>query len=143
MKKFFQNTFIVLLVICLPAAFPAFGQSGGDYDLSWNTIDGGGGVSSGGDYILRGTIGQPDAGYMARAPHQRPHRDYELWGGFWAEAPFCIVDFYHFARFAEYWLETGSDLPADLYEDGIVNPLDLKLFVDEWLYYCPYGWPLR
>ncbi|MHC4337794.1 MAG: hypothetical protein ACYSTG_07585 [Planctomycetota bacterium] len=29
----------------------------------------------------------------------------------------CFVDFHHFARFADYWLETGSDIPADLYED--------------------------
>jgi hypothetical protein len=136
MVKIFQNILIAALVIYLTAAFPAFGQSGGGYDLSWNTIDGGGGVSSGGEYILRGTVGQPDAGIMAGG-------DYELAGGFWSGIPFCIVDFYHYARFAEYWLETGSDLPADLYEDGIVNPLDLKLFVDEWLDYCPYGWPLK
>jgi hypothetical protein len=46
---------------------------------------------------------------------------------------------------AEYWLETGADLPADLYEDegNIVNWLDLEVFVDEWLNYCPYDWPLR
>ena len=60
-------------------------------------------------------------------------------GGFWPGEPLCTVDFYHFARFAEYWLETGTDLPADL----IVNWLDLGVFVDEWLYYCPYDWPLR
>ncbi len=35
----------------------------------------------------------------------------------------CFVDFHHFVRFADYWLETGSDIPADLYEDenNIVN----------------------
>ncbi|MHC4458309.1 MAG: hypothetical protein ACYS0I_14730 [Planctomycetota bacterium] len=32
---------------------------------------------------------------------------------------------------------------ADLHEDNIVDELDLKLFVDEWLYYCPLGWPLK
>jgi uncharacterized repeat protein (TIGR01451 family) len=32
------------------------------YDLSWHTIDGGGGVSSGGPYTLSATAGQPDAG---------------------------------------------------------------------------------
>ena len=32
---------------------------GEDFDLSWHTIDGGGGMSSGGDFVLRGTIGQP------------------------------------------------------------------------------------
>jgi hypothetical protein len=36
-------------------------------------------------------------------------------------------------------------LPADLYEDedNIVNWLDLDAFVDEWLDYCPYDWPLK
>ncbi len=48
-------------------------------------------------------------------------------------------------RFSEYWLETGTGLPADLCEDenDIVDLLDLKEFVDKWLYYCPYNWPLK
>jgi hypothetical protein len=108
----------------------------GDYQIVWSTIDSGGGVSSGGQYIIRGTIGQPDAGYSEGG-------NYELLGGFWSGEPLCIVDFYHYARFAEYWLESGSGLPADLYEDDKVDYFDLKLFVDEWLYYCPYDWPLR
>ncbi len=41
-------------------------QSGGDYNLEWNTMDGGGYTfSSGGDYSLSGTIGQPDAGTLS------------------------------------------------------------------------------
>jgi len=55
----------------------------------------------------------------------------------------CVVDFGLFASFADYWLETGSNLPADLDGNGIVNLYDLKLFVDEWLCLCPYNWPLR
>jgi hypothetical protein len=68
-----------------------------------------------------------------------------LFASFWPGEPMCIVDFEHFARFAEYWLETGTDLPADLYKDenDIVDYLDLDAFVYEWLYYCPYDWPLR
>ena len=31
----------------------------------WHTVDGGGGVSQGGTFTARGTIGQPDAGVMA------------------------------------------------------------------------------
>jgi len=36
-------------------------------------------------------------------------------------------------------------MPADLYEDeyDIVDELDLKVFVEAWLDYCPYGWNLR
>lgn len=37
-------------------------QVGGGFDLTWSSIDGGGGYSSGGGFELTGTIGQPDAG---------------------------------------------------------------------------------
>ena len=107
-----------------------------DYDLSWHTIDAGGRISTGGPYIVRGTIGQPDAAYSQGG-------SYELLGGFWPGEPICVVDFEHFAKFAQYWLESGTSLPADLYEDDIVDLLDLKEFVDEWLCYCQYNWPLK
>ena len=56
----------------------AIAQSGGGYDLSWNTVDGGGYTfSMGGGYFLGGTIGQPDAGTHSGGP-------YTLGGGFWA-----------------------------------------------------------
>jgi hypothetical protein len=124
----------VRIIIILLFAFETL--QAGEYEISWSTIDGGGGVSSGGQYILTGTIGQHDATYSAGG-------NYELLGGFWPGGPLCTVDFYHYARFAEYWLQSGTGLPADLYEDGIVDSLDLELFVNEWLYYCPYGWPLK
>lgn len=73
MKKFFQNT---LLIICTFLVFPVLGQTGGHYDLTWSTIDSGGGTSNGGTYTVRGTIGQHDAAYSAGG-------DYELLGGFW------------------------------------------------------------
>ena len=137
MKLIFRNSLLhkgsfVLVVISLVLAR----QAAGDYDLSWNTIDGGGGQSSGGDYALTGTIGQPDAAYSSGG-------DYELLGGFWPGGPLCFVDFEHFARFAEYWLETGSGLAGDLDNDGDVDFYDLRRFADEWLYYCPYNWPLK
>lgn len=56
---------------------PALAQSGGAFDLSWNTVDSGGGTfSSGGVYSLGGTAGQPDAGLAAGGA-------YTLGGGFW------------------------------------------------------------
>ena len=57
----------------------------------------------------------------------------------------CTVDFRHFARFAIHWLYTGPNIPADLYKDpgNIVDELDLMLFTDKWLHYCPYDWPLK
>ena len=81
-----------------------------DYSISWHTIDGGGGMSSGGTYTLTGTIGQHDADWSEGG-------QYEVLGGFWPGGPLCFVDFEHFARFADYWLQTGAGLPADLYED--------------------------
>jgi len=48
-------TLLVLGLIC--------SSSFGQYVLSWYTVDGGGGRSSGGPYQLLGTIGQPDAAY--------------------------------------------------------------------------------
>jgi len=121
-------------ILCVVVAFASVAF--GDYKIVWSTIDGGGGQSSGGQYIVTGTIGQPDAAYSASG-------NYELLGGFWPGGPLCIVEFDDFARFAEYWLETGSNLPGDLNGNGIVDLYDLKEFVLDWLCYCPYGWPLR
>jgi len=137
-KTIWKKTSWIVILVCLLLFVPALAQSGGDYILTWSTIDGGGGRSSGGPYILTGTIGQPDAAYNSGG-------NYELLGGFWPGGPLCFVDFEHFARFAEYWLVTGTGLPADLYEDeyNIVNRLDLGVFVEEWLCYCPVGWPLK
>jgi hypothetical protein len=53
-------------------------QTGSSYDLTWNTIDNGGGTSSNGGYTLDGTIGQPDAGASIS------NSGYTLTGGFWA-----------------------------------------------------------
>jgi hypothetical protein len=69
--------------LLLPAALlsllasVALAQSGGGYDLTWNTIDGGGYTfSTGGGYALGGTAGQADAGVLSGG-------GYTLAGGFW------------------------------------------------------------
>ena len=131
----FMFTWILSLFVPVMIS-SAYSQTGGSYDLSWNTIDGGGGVSRGGQYIIVGTFGQPDAAFSKGG-------GYEVLGGFWPGEPECVVDFHHFAKFAEYWLESGTGIPADLYEDNFVDVFDLELFVYEWLYSCPYDWPLR
>jgi hypothetical protein len=49
----------------------------GSYDLTWYTVDGGGGTfSQGGNFSLGGTIGQYDAGSMSGG-------DFVINGGFW------------------------------------------------------------
>ncbi|MCX7013010.1 MAG: hypothetical protein NTW86_10710 [Candidatus Sumerlaeota bacterium] len=46
-------------------------STGGPYDLSWFSVDGGNGVSGGGIYIARAVIGQPDAGpTLGAVPYQ-------------------------------------------------------------------------
>jgi hypothetical protein len=74
----------ILLVIALLALSGAARASEGapaqGYDLSWWTVDGGGGSWGGGDYRLTGAVGQPDAGPpLATA-------EYTLQGGFWSGA---------------------------------------------------------
>jgi hypothetical protein len=52
-------------------------QSGSGYDLTWNSVDGGGVTfSSSGGYTLGGTAGQPDAATWSGG-------GYTLSGGFW------------------------------------------------------------
>ncbi len=128
--KYFKIIFFAALVST------ATGQSSGQYELSWSTIDGGGGVSAGGTYIIRGTIGQPDAAYSEGG-------SYELLGGFWPAEPLCTVNFKDYAAFANFWRLTGSGMDADLYQDNTINERDLKVIADYWLCYCPYGWPLK
>jgi len=121
---------IVLFVMSVASA------ASGQYELSWYTIDGGGGQSSGGAYTLTGTIGQPDAAWSSGGK-------YELLGGFWPGGPLCIVSFDDYARFAELWRNSGAGLPADLDGSGEVDFADLKEFADLWLSCCPVGWPLK
>lgn len=79
-----RNTFLaalallILLALLVTRIAPASAQSGGGYDLTWNSIDGGGGTSTGGGYTLNATIGQPDAGTMSGGA-------YTLNGGFWVD----------------------------------------------------------
>ncbi len=68
---------LLLISIALLSIVPATAQSGGGYDLTWNTIDGGGGASSAGSYTLAGAIGQIDASTALSSG------DYSLVGGFW------------------------------------------------------------
>jgi hypothetical protein len=58
-------------------AVSSHAQSGGPYDLSWSTLDNGGGRSTGGQFALSGTIGQPDAGALSGG-------QFKLEGGFWS-----------------------------------------------------------
>ena len=79
-NKFIRKGVFALVAVCVLMPLTALAQSGRPYKLTWTTIDGGGGTSSGGDFALVGTIGQPDAGVMSGG-------DFELLGGFWPGGP--------------------------------------------------------
>ena len=65
----------VLGACCLALSVPA-ARAQADYAIDWWTVDGGGGVSTGGSYSLSGTVGQPDAGLLSGG-------NFALAGGFW------------------------------------------------------------
>lgn len=70
--------FVFVLALVIGAVGDASAQTGGGYDLSWNTFDNSGGVTfaTGGAYELGSTVGQADAGLSSGGA-------YTLNGGFW------------------------------------------------------------
>jgi hypothetical protein len=84
-----------------------------DYTIDWYTVDGGGlTFSTGGNYELSGTVGQPDAGEMTGGT-------YTLTGGFWfGQMPGDCdydgdVDLDDFADFEACLLGPGGGLGPD------------------------------
>ena len=68
---------VALLGALLALSGLALALTGGPYNLTWNTFEGGGAAfSTGGSYALGGTAGQADAGGHAGG-------QYTLQGGFW------------------------------------------------------------
>ncbi len=103
----------------------------------WNTIDGGGGFSSGGDFELEGTIGQPDAGILTGG-------DFELSGGFWAGAVpqcACLGDMNadgdrngaDISAFVGCVIQGGACLCADVNGMNGVTLADVTVFVSDLL----------
>ena len=111
-----------------------------DPEIIWQTINGGGGTSSGGDYALSGTIGQSDAGTMSGAA-------FTLTGGFWtgaanASTPPCpadidgsgTVDLSDLLIVLAAWGSCADPqaCPADLTGDGQVDLSDLLGVLAAW-----------
>jgi hypothetical protein len=81
----------VAILLILAALLLAGGVlADGGYDLTWWTVDGGAGTSTGGGYTISGTAGQPDAGLLTGG-------EYKLGGGFWGggEVAFAPVSEYY------------------------------------------------
>lgn len=66
---------LTIALLALGISTQAFSQ----YSITWNTVDGGGGTSTGGVYSISGTIGQPDASTQPMTNGQ-----FAITGGFWA-----------------------------------------------------------
>ena len=62
-------------LVFMAIALTAQAQS---YSIDWSKIAGGGGTSTGGEYSVSGTLGQPDAGGPLT------NGQYSITGGFWA-----------------------------------------------------------
>jgi hypothetical protein len=107
------------------------------FDLSWHTIDSGGGTSSGGGFMLEGTIGQPEAGLSMAGGA------YVMTGGFWvSDGPIgqaCAADldnngdigFGDLLIVLDAWGNGAGD-DADLDNDGTVGFGDLLIVLDGW-----------
>ena len=105
-----------------------------DFAIDWWTVDGGGEMwTTGGDFELSGTIGQPDASTTIMSGG-----DFELAGGFWAgaaEDEFCFgdldgdndVDLADLAQLlGNYGMTSGAAYEdGDLDADGDVDLADL------------------
>ena len=106
-----------------------------EYEIGWHTIDGVGGISSGGPYTLIGTIGQADTGISNGG-------ELVLSAGFWPGNFGCVVNLTDLKRLAEAWLGIGI-VPADLDESGKVDMADFAVLSGWWLNHCPADWPLK
>ena len=107
------------------------------YDLSWYTIDGGGGTSSGGAFSVSGTVGQFDA----QPPPVMSGGGYSATGGFWAVANVCTcpgdLDGDHqltgldIQRFVTCYIAGGSACQcADVNANSVLDPGDVTTFVN-------------
>jgi len=79
-----QFTLLLALAALLLLTGAALAQTGNGYDLTWHTVDGGGGTASGGTFTLMGTAGQPEPGPPLTGG------GFTLYSGFWpagGEAP--------------------------------------------------------
>jgi len=123
-----NRTYRNRLVFCLAAIALTTVASARDYAINWYTVDGGGGVSSGGQYRVAGTIGQPDAGRLAGG-------SFAINGGFWQPAVTCaedlngdgVINLTDLATLLSNFGTASGATPAqgDINGDGAVNLTDL------------------
>ena len=135
-RNFLQAAAAATLFALLALTSTAHAQT---YDLTWNTVDGGGASSTGGVYELTGTIGQPDAGMLSGGI-------FTLKGGFWGGIPGpCFGDLNNdrkvdladlAALLADYGCNTGN-CASDLTGDGNTDLGDLAAQLAVYGTICP------
>lgn len=123
------NIFAIALVLPL---IIGVGLASAQVTISDYSIDGGAGISSGGNFTITGTIGQPDSGAASSGGN------FTVTGGF--ESPDSIllgdvngdgeVNLLDVAPFVDA-LSTGTYIPeADVNQDGSVDLLDVAPFIE-------------
>ncbi len=83
-KRSAVHAIMTVALLLTAVATPA--QTGGGFDLSWFSVDAGGGLAEGGIYRLAGLIGQPEA---VATPVSGG--SYELTSGFLQDSSFFPV----------------------------------------------------
>lgn len=123
----FAASFIILSAMA-PSGVPI-------YDLSWHTIDGGGGTSTDGTFEVSAIAGQPDPIILTGS-------GYVLTGGFWSafEAQPCpaditddgLINVSDLLALLAAWGACGPPCPPDINSDGNVNVTDLLTLLAAW-----------
>lgn len=128
-------------VAVLSGVVVSSGAQGQDAEITWFSIDGGGGRSSGGGFVLDGSIGQPDAGPTMSGGA------FTVTGGFWVvaaggpcsiadtTAAFGVLDINDILTFATSY--SLSDPAADLFADGVFDINDVLVFANAFSMGCP------
>lgn len=137
---------VTLLVPLLVSTARA--QTASGYDLTWSTIDAGGGTfSAGSGFTVGGTIGQPDAGTHSGA-------GFMLIGGFWAALaelpPPCVGDCDHNGKVTVNEIIAGVNIALgsltldhcpsfDVTNDSMVKINEIIIAVNNAVGSCPQG----